>query len=154
MKIAILYGTETGNAEMLAEDVAAHLASHETTVGNLADTNPEDLRPGTFHIIVTSTYGEGELPASAKPFVERMAAARPDLSGILFAVFGLGDSQYAETFGFGGKRLEELLSAAGATVVGPRGTHDASGSDLAEDVALPWSDAVIAAAEALLSPAS
>ena len=32
MKIAICYGTETGNAEMLADDIQSHLSDHETTI--------------------------------------------------------------------------------------------------------------------------
>ena len=43
MKIAVLYGTETGNAEMLAEDVAAHLSGHDCSVTNLSDISPVDL---------------------------------------------------------------------------------------------------------------
>lgn len=155
MQIAILYGTETGNAEMLAEDIAAHLdAEHEASVSNLADFDPADFRPGVLHVIVCSTYGDGELPASAQPFAERMAAAQPDLSGIVFAVFGMGDSEYSETFNHGGKRMEEIMTAGGATMVGARVTHDASGDDLPDDLALPWIDEVLALAEAALDRAA
>lgn len=143
MQIAILYGTETGNAEMLAEDIAAHLSDHGASVTNLSDFDPSDFDTGTFYLVVTSTYGDGELPASAQPFAEKMAAQTPDLTGIRFAVFGMGDSEYPETFNFGGKRMEELLAGAGATLVGERITHDASGSDMADDLALPWADEVL-----------
>jgi MioC protein len=146
MNIAILYGTETGNAEMLAEDLASHLAAEGATVTNLSDFDPADFDAGTLWLIVTSTYGDGELPASAKPFGAKMAAGAPDLAGVRFAVFGMGDSAYPETFNFGGKRIEEMLTAAGATMVGARVTHDASGSDMAEDLCFPWAEAVIAAA--------
>jgi MioC protein len=146
MKIAILYGTETGNAEMLAEDLAAHLSADAPAVTNLSDIDPGDLDAGTLWLIVTSTYGDGELPASAKPFGERMAAGAPDLSGVLFAVFGMGDSAYPETFNFGGKRIEEMLVGAGARMVGARVTHDASGPDMAEDLCFPWAESVIAEA--------
>jgi MioC protein len=150
MKIAILYGTETGNAEMLAEDIAAHLADHDVTVTNLADTDPGDFDPDVLHLIVTSTYGDGELPASARLFAERMAAASPDLAGVHFAVFGMGDSEYPETFNFGGKRIEEMMTASGARMLGARVTHDASGSDLA----MPWADDVVALASSILTEAA
>ncbi|WP_323035335.1 flavodoxin domain-containing protein [Pararhodobacter sp.] len=144
MQIAILYGTETGNAEMLAEDIAAHLSDHDASVTNLADFDPSDFDTGTFYVVVTSTYGDGELPASAQPFAEKMAAQKPDLSGVRFAIFGMGDSEYPETFNYGGKRLEELLTGAGGTLVGERVTHDASGNDMADDLALPWVEGVLA----------
>lgn len=151
MQIAILYGTETGNAEMLAEDIADHLSDHVVTVTNLADFAPSEFDPRTLYLIVTSTYGDGELPASAQPFGAAMAAGAPDLTGIQFAVFGLGDSEYPETFNFGGKRLEEMLVAAGATLLGERVTHDASGDDMADDLAYPWAEAVVALAEPALA---
>jgi MioC protein len=146
MQIAVLYGTETGNAEMLAEDIAAHLSDHDTSVANLSDTDPAALDPGTLYVVVCSTYGDGDLPASAQPFAARMEAGKQDLSGVHFAVFGMGDSEYAETFNHGGKRIEALLSGAGATLLGERVTHDASGPDMAEDLALPWVDGIVALA--------
>lgn len=147
MKITILYGTETGNAEMLAEDIQAELeADHEVDCLNLSDMAPGEFDPQRFYLMVCSTYGDGELPASAKPFGEAMDAAKPDLSDIRFAIFGLGDSEYDETFNHGPKRLAELMIAQGAVQVGDRVAHDASGDDMAEDMALPWADAVIAEA--------
>jgi len=143
MQIALLYGTETGNAEMLAEDIAAHLTDHDTTVTNLCDFDPAGFHGDTLYVVVCSTYGDGELPASAQPFAARTEALKPDLSGIHFAVFGMGDSEYAETFNYGGMRIEALLSGAGATRLGERMTHDASGPDMAEDLAMPWVDGVV-----------
>jgi MioC protein len=147
MKITILYGTETGNAEMLAEDIQAELeADHEVDCLNLSDMAPGEFDPQRFYLMVCSTYGDGELPASAKPFGEAMDAAKPDLSDIRFAIFGLGDSEYDETFNHGPKRLAELMIAQGAVQIGDRVAHDASGDDMAEDMALPWAEAVIAEA--------
>lgn len=144
MQIAVLYGTETGNAEMLAEDIAAHLG--DAKVSNLADFDPADFDAATFYVIVCSTYGDGELPASAKPFAEKMVSQGPDLTGLRFSVFGMGDSEYPETFNFGGKRIEALMTGAGAVLVGERMTHDASGPDMADDLALSWIDGLLAEA--------
>lgn len=144
MQIAVLYGTETGNAEMLAEDIAAHLG--DASVTNLAAFDPADFDAATLYVIVCSTYGDGELPASAQPFAARMATQRPDLTGLRFAVFGMGDSEYPETFNFGGQRIEALMTAAGAVLVGERVTHDASGPEMADDLALAWIDGLLAEA--------
>jgi len=151
MKISILYGTETGNAEMLAEDIQAELeAAHDVSCDNLADTDPTALDPARFYLLVCSTYGDGELPASAKPFAEAIDEAGPDLSNVHFAIFGLGDSEYEDTFNGGPKLLAELMIARGAKQIGERVAHDASGPDLAEDLAFPWAEAVVAKAEDLL----
>ncbi|SEO98804.1 MioC protein [Salinihabitans flavidus] len=148
MKLAILYGTETGNAEMLAEDLTAELeGANEVDCHNLADFAPADFAPDTFYLLICSTYGDGELPASAQPFAEVMEAEKPDLSAIHFAIFGMGDSEYDETFNHGPKRLAELMAAHGANQIGDRIAHDASGADMAEDLAFPWAEAVIEMAQ-------
>nr|WP_319248523.1 flavodoxin domain-containing protein [uncultured Celeribacter sp.] len=147
MDIAILFGTETGNAEMLAEDIQTALedAGHDVTLANLCDVSPSELDIAKLHLVVCSTYGDGELPASAQPFGEAMKDA-PDLSGLKFGIFGLGDSEY-DTYNLGSKLIEDMLVDAGAVCLGERLTHDASGSDMAEDVALPWAESIVEAAQ-------
>ncbi len=151
MKVQLLYGTETGNAEMLCEDIEAHLqGDHVVSMANLEDTDPADLTPETFYLVVCSTYGDGDLPASAQPFADAAEAAKPDWSEVRFAIFGLGDSSY-ETYNEGSEKMAALLTRFGATQVGARAVHDAMGSDMAEDLALPWADARLAEAEALFA---
>jgi MioC protein len=154
MDITILFGTETGNTEMLAEDLQTALsADHAVSCCNLADFAPQDFTTEIFYLVLCSTYGDGELPASAQPFAAAMAAAAPGLSGVSFAIFGLGDSEY-ETFNQGSQAVETLLVAAGATRIGERVLHDASGSEMAEDLALPWARAAIAEAAQLIERAA
>lgn len=146
MDIIILYGTETGNSEMLAEDIQSDLANnHVVTVMNLADFNPAQFRASQLYLIVSSTYGDGELPASVQPFGEAMKLQPPDLTGILFGLFGLGDSKY-DTYNLGSKHLQDLMENAGAMLLGARVVHDVSGSDMAEDMALPWAREIVALA--------
>ncbi|WP_332838697.1 flavodoxin domain-containing protein [Nocardia bovistercoris] len=38
------------------------------------------------------TYGDGEFPTGAEPFFDALDRRMPDLTGLPFAVFGLGDS--------------------------------------------------------------
>lgn len=154
MNITVLYGTETGNTEMLAEDLTAHLeGGHDVACSNLSDFDPADFSPDRLYLVLCSTYGDGELPGSARPFAEALAAKAPDLSTIHVAVFGLGDSEYAETHNFGSRVLLDLLKARGAVEVGERVIHDASGPDMASDVAMPWADDMVARAEARLGEA-
>ena len=139
MRINLLYGTETGNAEMLCEDIEASLtAKHEVTMTNLEDATQEDLTAQGVYIFVCSTYGDGDLPASAINFGEMMEADKPDLSAMTFSIFGLGDMDYEETYNNGSQRLLDLLTGCGATQHGPRGLYDASSGKPPEDSALPW----------------
>lgn len=139
MKIGIYYGSETGNSEMLCEDIEAELGEgYECEILSLADVDPATLDAETFYIFVTSTYGNGDLPSTALPFEEALTGGQPDLKGIRFAIFGLGDMVFSETFAHGSEKLATMLKNQGATQVGERGIHDASGFEMPEDLALPW----------------
>jgi len=144
MKISVLYGTETGNAEMLAEDIQTALEDdHDVSCRNLADIDPAGLSGEEFLILVCSTYGEGDLPASAQPFAKRLDEGNFDLSAVRFAIFGLGDSEYEETFTHGSLKLSQRLQAQGAVQIGDRLTHDASQGEMPEDIAVPWAKAIV-----------
>ncbi len=147
MKIHFLFGTETGNAEMVCEDIQAELDGFETELTNLSDFSHDEFDADTFYICVSSTYGNGDLPMTAQPFMERLQSAQPDLSHVRFAIFGLGDMVFSETFCHGSKTLMEALIERGATMVGERGMHDASSADMPEDLAIPWAMGIISELE-------
>jgi MioC protein len=94
-------------------------------------------RPSVF-LICTSTYGQGDVPDNARALYEDLTQARPDLSQVSYGVFGLGDRTYAETFNFGGKRFDDILTELGAKRIGERHMHDASSGVLPEETALEW----------------
>jgi MioC protein len=140
MKIHILVGTMTGTAQLCAQEMELALDDGETQVSTLmmdALDSSVFSREGVF-LVCTSTYGQGDVPDNARSFYEDLKARRPDLSHVLYGVFGLGDRTYAETFNFGGKRFDELLSELGAQRIGERHKHDASSGVLPEETALEW----------------
>lgn len=138
MKIITLFGTETGNAEMVADDIVEALASDfEACTHDMADFNIRDVHKEDVLLLVCSTYGDGELPNSAQPLFDMLSTEQPDLSHLRFAAFGLGDSFY-ETFNKGSQIMAEQLLALGATEIAERGRHDASSGELPGDVALAW----------------
>lgn len=144
MRIHIIYGTETGNAEMLADDLMESLEdAGSVSAHDMADFDLAEVESDDFLILVSSTYGDGELPHSAQPFFDRLEQGAPDLSHLTFATFGLGDSFY-ETFNHGSKILADKLCELGATEQGERGVHDASSGELPSDVALVWLKKVMA----------
>ncbi|MGY0541489.1 flavodoxin domain-containing protein [Nocardioides sp. YJ-D4] len=139
MKVTVLYGTETGNAEMCADSVATHLRdTAEVVVHDMADVDAAVMDDGDIFVLVTSTFGEGELPAGAEALFDALLKAPPDLSGVQFAVFGLGDSYYDGTFNRGGHIVSEHLLTLGATRIGDVGCYDTSSGEPPEDHALQW----------------
>ena len=140
MKITILVGTMTGTAQLCAQEMELALDDGETEVKTLMMDGLDGSvfsGDGVF-LICTSTYGQGDVPDNARALYEDLKAKRPDLSSVRYGVFGLGDRTYAETFNFGGKRFDEILTELGARRIGERHTHDASSGILPEETALEW----------------
>lgn len=150
MKFTILYGTESGNSELIAEDLGAKLRETELDVDvfDLQNFDPASLSAERFTIVICSTHGEGDLPNTAIPFVEAFDAALPDLTGLRYAMFGLGDTFYDETYSQGSEHIDRRFTAQGGTRVGEYGRHDASSWDLGSDVAIEWVDGVLEAVSA------
>jgi MioC protein len=140
MKITILVGTMTGTAQLCAQEMELALDDGETEVATLMMDGLDAAvfsRESVF-LICTSTYGQGDVPDNARALYESLKEARPDLSQVRYGVFGLGDRTYAETFNFGGKRFDDILTELGARRVGERHMHDASSGVLPEETALDW----------------
>ena len=140
MKVTILVGTMTGTAQLCAQEMELALDDGETQVETLMMDNLDSsvFSKNSVFLICTSTYGQGDVPDNARALYEHLKQARPDLSHVRYGVFGLGDRTYAETFNFGGKRFDEILTALGARRIGERHMHDASSGILPEETALEW----------------
>jgi MioC protein len=139
-KINILIGTMTGTAQLCAQEMELALDDGETKIEALLMDGLDSSvfeREGVF-LICTSTYGQGDVPDNARALYEDLQKKRPDLSKVRYGVFGLGDRTYAETFNFGGKRFDEILTELGARRVGERYKHDASSGVLPEEMAVEW----------------
>jgi MioC protein len=140
MKVTILVGTMTGTAQLCAQEMELALDDGETEVETVMMDNLDASvfsRPSVF-LICTSTYGQGDVPDNARALYEDLKQARPGLSHVRYGVFGLGDRTYAETFNFGGKRFDDILTELGARRIGERHMHDASSGILPEETALEW----------------
>ncbi len=153
-KITILVGTMTGTAQLCAQEMELVLDDGETEVQTRL---MDDLDASVFsdrgrvYLVCTSTYGQGDVPDNAKRLYEALQRERPDLGGLLYGVYGLGDRTYAETFNAGGRRFDEILASLGAERIGERHQHDASSGVLAEEAALEWAKDWIAQVRERLS---
>jgi MioC protein len=138
--LTILVGTMTGTAELVAEEVRDALER----IGVAPEILPMDrLMPNVFgrdgvFLVCTSTYGQGDVPDNAQAFFAALEQQRPDLARVRYGVIALGDHTYAQTFCFGGKRFDQLLTALGAQRLGEVFLHDASAGTIPEEVAVDW----------------
>jgi MioC protein len=139
--ITILVGSMTGNAEYAAEEMQEILRDdygHEVDLLLMDKLGPEVFERAGVFLVCTSTYGTGDVPENAQQLYGALCERRPDLSGVRYAVFGLGDSGYGETFNFGGKRFDDILAALGASRLGERAKHDAQSKVPPEDYGREW----------------
>ena len=141
--ITILYGTESGNSEMTADDISEALENSgiENEVIGMAEYNVADLADAGMVILITSTYGEGDLPETTAPFYDSLCELKPNLASLRFAAFGLGDSTY-KTFNKAISTLTKAVVELGATQVGDTGLHDAASGKLPTDTAVAWAEQI------------
>ncbi len=141
MTVQVLYGSQTGNCELLAEDLAASSATRgvKADVQPLDSATPESLAEAGHVLIITSTYGEGEMPDNAELFWEALSSdSAPRLESLQFSVLGLGDTGY-DNFCEAGRLIDMRLEQLGATRFAPRVDCDVS----YEDDAAGWIEAVV-----------
>ncbi|WP_194841506.1 assimilatory sulfite reductase (NADPH) flavoprotein subunit [Sporosarcina obsidiansis] len=121
-EVTILYGSQTGNGQGIAEQVAAKLKeqSFDVTIQSMSDFKPNTLKKLEHLLLVVSTHGEGDPPDTALPFYEFLHGRRaPKLDHLHYSVLALGDSSY-EFFCKTGADFDQRLTELGATPLAPR----------------------------------
>ncbi len=91
----VLVGSEGGStwgfAATLTEGLMAH--RHKVHVAPMSRFAPDSCRQAEQVIVLAATYGDGEAPASARGFIDRLAALKRPPAAKL-AVLGFGDRQF------------------------------------------------------------
>jgi len=135
--IEILVGSQMGAAEYAAEQVAETLekAGYEVKLHLTPDLTL--ITRNSIWLVVTSTYGAGDLPDNIQPFVDQLAQDQTDLTTVSYAVITLGDSSY-DTFCLAGKKISDLFASLGGRLLLPGLDIDVLTAELPEDQALVW----------------
>jgi len=133
--LLLIFGTETGNAEELAED-AGHLAgSYDLipTVMDMEDTPLATISTASRLIVICSTWGEGEQPVNAQDLYDSVQESEDGcMDGVNYAVLALGDTAF-EFFCESGKEWDVILEEKGGTRVNDRIDCDLDYDDYAEE---------------------
>ncbi|MCH4379194.1 assimilatory sulfite reductase (NADPH) flavoprotein subunit [Staphylococcus haemolyticus] len=114
--ITLLYGSETGNAQGLAEIFEERLSNigHNVTLKAMDEFKPKNLKNVEDLFIITSTQGEGDPPDNAAELHEFIHGRKaPKLEGVRFSVLALGDQTY-EYFCQTGRDFDRKLDELGA----------------------------------------
>ena len=114
--ISILFGTQTGNSEIVAREAekVAKKAGLTPTVLDLSECETQTLISSPRLLIVTSTYGEGEMPDNVIELWNKCSELDDNFyEKVNYSVLALGDTSY-EKFCEAGKLWDLHLNEKGA----------------------------------------
>ena len=129
-KLTVLYGTESGNSEVLADRAvkAAKKRGFQANMKNMSEFSPADLAKSPSLLVIVSTWGDGEPPETATSFYKEFMSADVSLAKVSYSVCGLGDTAY-EKFCQVGKDFDARLEGLGASRVFARQDCDVDYED-------------------------
>ena len=130
-EVAVLFGSQTGNAQDVAEDLKrqicrsaryGRLRVRSCTCQALDDFDVTALPLRTIAIFVTSTTGQGDPPDNMRKFwrflCRKSLPLKSSLPDLNYAVFGLGDSSYPK-YNVVARKLYKRLEDLGAEPMVP-----------------------------------
>jgi MioC protein len=140
MKILVIVGSESGNAEMVADCVTTELERLGHTVDTFRGGSLADAALGEREVVLlcSSTTGIGDVPQNVEPLFDALTAERPDLSHLRYGIIGLGDRNYKDSFLGGPKKWDALFNELGARRVGDRLELDATDNPTPDVDAVAW----------------
>ncbi|ORY15189.1 sulfite reductase flavo protein alpha-component [Clohesyomyces aquaticus] len=142
-KALVLYGSETGNAQDVAEELGriTERLRFDTDIAELNNVTLKQLLQHSVVLVSISTTGQGDLPANSQAFWRalRSTRLRPGcLQQVKFASFGLGDTSYPK-FNWAHRKLYNRLIQLGAQPICDRGESDEQHPEGVDGSFLPWS---------------
>ncbi|CAG0913295.1 unnamed protein product [Notodromas monacha] len=158
-RLVILYGSQTGNAQDVAEQIYRRAVRNRMNVclHGMDDFPPNRLlSEASLLVCVCSTTGQGEEPDNMRTFWKlllKRSLPGDLLNHIVFGVLGLGDSTYPK-FNFVAKRMHRRLSQLGARPLCDPGLADDQHELGSEGVAGPWTETLFSELRNLVEKSS
>ncbi|PIE47266.1 MAG: sulfite reductase subunit alpha [Gammaproteobacteria bacterium] len=121
-QLTIIYGTQTGNAQSVAEMVAeqAKAIGLDTSLRDMETVDISLFKEIEHLLVVTSTFDDGGMPENAEALWESICdPSAPMLNGLKYAVLGLGDSTYLN-FCMAAKEWDARLETLGCVSITDR----------------------------------
>jgi sulfite reductase alpha subunit-like flavoprotein len=153
LHVPVLYGSQTGNSELAAQNLSSNLVSLSTSkititseAVQLDDFLEIQRAPWVpLVVIICSSYGVGQAPIGAWKFREMCdlinnGSETDQFHGVTYAMMGLGDSKYT-TFFNNPKAIDDAMAKAGAVRVGPLCKADASKDQ--QSIIEDWSSSIL-----------
>ena len=135
-KVLIVYGSTTGNTEIVAEQVTNILKDkgNEVTMKNVVDATVAELgNEYDLTVLGASTWGDDEIEFQEDFALFYEDLDKAELKDKKVALFGCGDSSY-EYFCGAVDLLEEKMDALGGKIVGVPLRIDGDPGDSSSDI--------------------
>ncbi|MBB5031638.1 diflavin oxidoreductase [Prosthecobacter vanneervenii] len=143
--LLIAFGSQSGNAESLAKRLAREASGRgfAARAAGLDSLQPADLIKDKNVLLITSTWGEGDMPDNAVSFWDSINqnGSSPKFDGVQYSVLALGDKNYGDTFCLAGRKLDARLAELGARRIADRVDCDVEFDTLAKQ----WSSSAFTA---------
>lgn len=142
-EVTILFGSQTGNGQSLAEEMSKKLENQQfdVTLSSMNDFKANTLKKVKNLLVIVSTHGEGDPPDNAVSFYEFLNGRKaPQLQDMQYSVLSLGDSSY-EFFCQTGKEFDTKLAELGGKQLIERVDCDVDFDEQAAE----WMEGVIGA---------
>lgn len=141
--ISIFAGSVYGNAQHVAEEVHDMLSAQGIESEVFTDPDTSDFTDAESILVITSTTGQGDIPPNLELFHSDLRDSFPMMNGKAFAVVGLGDSSYGESYCGGGRQFFELLTELQGKPVGELFEVDALETLAPEEEVVPWVKTIV-----------
>jgi MioC protein len=140
MKVFLIVGSESGNAEMVGDCVkdALEKLGHEVDVFASGSLEGAALAGREVVLIVSSTTGIGDVPQNVEPLYDALCEQRPSLAHLRYGIVGLGDRNYKESFLGGPKKWDAIFAELGGRRIGERLELDATDNPTPDEDAVRW----------------
>ena len=138
--MAILFGSNTGTCEALAQSLANNASSrgYNPTVKSM-DAGTDEVAKDQPVVVITASY-EGEPPDNACHFVDWLKAVKEKpFKDTKFAVFGCGNHDWVSTFHKIPKICDKLLAEKGGQRIAEFGSCDVAEGHIFDDFD-SWTD--------------
>ncbi|KAI0025084.1 cytochrome P450 [Xylariomycetidae sp. FL0641] len=143
--ITILFGSNSGTCDALAQRLASDASNHGFRVERVdaMDAAKGQLPKNQPVVVITASY-EGQPPDNAGHFVNWIEHldSETSLEGVDYSVFGVGHHEWSQTFHRVPKLVDSKMEASGARRVAALGLADVGAGDTFSDFET-WEDEVL-----------